>query len=363
MSEIIRDLQQQSVDSELLNLYDLEIEDGVFIYLHPGEEEVVFDGHTYIPVPIEAEGYEINSDGAYSRPTLTVANLESIFSEQIMGVGFKLEDLTGKYITRRRTLKKYLGTSVEFPSTKYIIDRIQSKNIISVVFELAIPFDIAGISFPRRVIIGTSCPWVYQGDYEGKDSGCLWYPEYAGGNPIYVNKFDEYLVLGLDSNGVFNPTSPFSGSATSGQYVHTIVSRTRINSDGLTSLVSVKKYWQCLLDTTEAPSESLTSVWRVVHPLHYYSGSMTYNAYTDTKYNEFILYNDKVYQLKTISIEGNSHPSAPELGPYFTRGDVCGKKIMSCKRRFWAISDNLGGAFGRNTLVPLPFGGFPGSKA
>ena len=50
---------------------------------------------------------------------------------------------------------------------------------MGVTFELAAPFDLAGIKLPRRVVIGGACPWKYQGasttlTEANKEGGCSW---------------------------------------------------------------------------------------------------------------------------------------------------------------------------------------------
>jgi lambda family phage minor tail protein L len=193
MTAIVENVQKQGVESSIITLYQLEYAAGTFAYFSSGTEEdlsnIEFrdaDGtiRSYTPIPIEIEGFDIQSDGALSRPKMTVANIESTFKSSIGGLSF--EDLVGKRITRRTTQEKYLvGNSgdstppVEFPKITYVIDRISSKNVMQVEFELAAPFDLAGIRLPRRVIIGGACPWKYQGasttlSEANKEGGCHW---------------------------------------------------------------------------------------------------------------------------------------------------------------------------------------------
>ena len=152
MSDIIATTQVQGINSELIVLYDLEYATGSFAYFYPGgfkdysaDPQVKVEFRTsagvakeYIALPMESEGFDISSDGAHSRPVLSVANIESVFLDALTDVA-SYEELIGKRITRRTTLKKYLvgesadsgagNAPVEFPQITYIIDRIKSKTI------------------------------------------------------------------------------------------------------------------------------------------------------------------------------------------------------------------------------------------
>ena len=193
MTAIVENVQKQGVDSAIITLYELEYAPGTFAYFTSGTEEDLTNIQfrdsggtirTYTPIPLEVEGFEVQSDGAISRPTMRVANIESTFKNALGGLGF--EDLIGKRLTRRTTQQKYLvgeagdaTPPVEFPKITYVIDRIASKSVMSVEFELAAPFDLAGIKLPRRVVIGGACPWKYQGASStlaeaDKEGGCHW---------------------------------------------------------------------------------------------------------------------------------------------------------------------------------------------
>jgi len=157
--------------------------------------EVVFNKNVYYGFPIGMDGIDITNDGAMNRPSLTIANVESLLrtsstfqnafdSQRAEAAGatgsgianFKLDKLVGKKVTRRRTLEKYLNISagqttdaasatdiIELPKAVYIIDRIASKTNIMVMLELASPFDLSGIRVPRREVIGKYCGWIYKG--------------------------------------------------------------------------------------------------------------------------------------------------------------------------------------------------------
>ena len=377
MSDIIKSVQKQDPGSELITLFDLNLPDGSTVYFtsNYSTSDLQFrdsSGNikTYLSLPIEAEGFDISSDGSYSRPTLTVANVSSLFSDTI---GIDFEDLIGRRVTRRLTMKRYLvgepgdsgsgNAPVEYPKTTYVIDRIKDKNIIQVTFELAAPFDLAGVTVPRRQIISGGCPWRYQGasptlSAKNKRGGCIWHSsgEYKGGN-IFLNNKDEYIVS--------SSFSTFSGSASAGSYYRTTASGlTEITSSGDFSAptATVYDYWQCLEDTTTPPSDTSAS-WRRVRVFSTYSPTTTYRAYTNSDYNEYVLYNNQIWKVKSITQEASSHVSTPQGNKYWTRGDSCAKRVSSCSKRFHATPDDSGGVELTTTKeISLPFGGFPASR-
>ena len=166
----------------------------------PGITEVdysplVFDGNTYYALPMEMSDFEINTEGAQNRPTITIGNVESIIRTSstfqngddggISGLSdFSVDSLIGKRITKRQTLEKYLTLDptavstkaiVEYPKRTYIIDRIKQRTEDLIVFELANPFDLEGIKLPNRQVIGKYCPWAYQGlSFSTPTGACSW---------------------------------------------------------------------------------------------------------------------------------------------------------------------------------------------
>lgn len=377
MSDLIETVQKQDPGSELVILFDLEYIPGSFVYFtsnyDAGDVQFPDSGgtlRTYAALPIEADGFDISSEGSYSRPTLTVSNLSNTLASAI---GIDFEELIGRRITRRITLAKYLyggsnysSTPIEYPKTTYVIDRIRERNVMQVSFELAAPFDLANITLPRRQVISGGCPWRYQGaspslDEENKVGGCNWHAAgtYRDGN-IYANQKDEYIV---SSSLTF---TTFSSSATAGNYYKTVKSGlTEIDGDGqnTTASTTVYDYWQCLTNTSTTPSDTSSS-WRRVRVYSTYSASATYYAYTDSSYNNYVLHNSVMWKVKTITQSANAHVvTPPDYSNYWTRGDSCGKRVTSCAARFHATPDGSGGVETTTTKqTPLPFGGFPASR-
>mgnify|MGYP003298472238 FL=1 len=135
---ILSDVQEQAIDSGIVSLYELDLGNNTIGYfsqaglsedLTPVQFRDATSPYTvrdYTAIPINVEGFDISSDGSYSRPSLTVSNIGAVFSAI---VGTDYEGLIGKRFTRRTTLRKYLadGTGdasppVEFPKTTYVID-------------------------------------------------------------------------------------------------------------------------------------------------------------------------------------------------------------------------------------------------
>lgn len=164
--------------TSLVTLFELNMENvgGSPVYFHAGTNElqspVTWQGIQYLPLPIEAEGFDINSKGALPRPKIRVANINGIFSAAVR----ESDDLVGCKIVRRRTFKRYLD-AVNFPggmnSTAdpnqhlvddvWFIERKVAENRYVIEWELASAFDLQGVMLPYRQIIQNSCPWKYRG--------------------------------------------------------------------------------------------------------------------------------------------------------------------------------------------------------
>lgn len=386
MSDIIKTVQLQDPGSELVVLYDLEYSAGSFAHFFAGLDDDLTElqfrdsagaVQTYLALPLEAEGFDISSDGAYSRPEITVANIESVFKDAIGGLDF--QDLIGKRLTRRTTLKKYLvGESndsgagnppVEFPKIVYIIDRLKAKSIISATFELAAPFDLAGISLPRRVIIGGACPWKYKGLNPPAGTfprgGCKWTSETLGGGivpageAVYLNEFDEYI---LPNTITF---SNIGSSVAKGNYYQTVENITRINSDGSTTSFSAPRYWQAVRSQASSPvlpSDYDSFYWRSVRVYTTETPGLIAYTYKESRHNTYVLSSQGIlWRAKKYAVVG-THSFIE--GAYWTAGDKCGKTVTSCASRFQAKKHATitNGIAVDRLPTNLPFGGFPGAK-
>ena len=122
MTDIVKTAQLQDPGSSVIVLYELEYAEGAFAYFYAGKAE--YDGASlenvrfrewrseyvigaeieYTAIPVEADGFEMKSDGAISRPTLSIANVGTALSDSIGGLS--VLDLVGAKLTRRTTMEK-----------------------------------------------------------------------------------------------------------------------------------------------------------------------------------------------------------------------------------------------------------------
>lgn len=149
---------------------------------------------TYQPLPIESEGWEIRGSGSGSlpRPTVRMGNINQFFRTYLAD----WDDLVGAKIIRRKTLEKYLGTNppVEFNRDVFYIERKSVETPVIVEFELVSGFDVEGIKLPRRNILAARCPWKYKDTTQG---GCDWEQDsrLAGvTDPLYFDKDDNQIT-------------------------------------------------------------------------------------------------------------------------------------------------------------------------
>ena len=394
MTDIISTVQKQDPGSELVVLYELEYGGDQPARFFGGLEEDAstvrfrdstnpFTPREYTAIPILADGFDISSDGAYSRPELSVGNVGSTLSSAVGELDY--EDLIGKRVTRIVTFNKYLvdGASdsdsapgVCLPKTSYIIDRIKSKNIMQVTFELAAPFDLAGIQLPRRVVVGSLCSWNYQ---QGRKSlaassrvgGCSW--EGKEGNDVagailYVSSNDEY-ILNFASSEAIDVT--LSDDIDVDKIYFTInATLLRLDKGGLqVSASNIKEFWQALKTTsTGVGTPSLdNSLFRRVVRYSSYSASEDYYGYSDARFNDYVLEGGTLWRVRKETQSANAH-AARVNGDHWIQADICTKTLDACRKRFHAVTGAV--ALATTSLVivkkdlnnelALPFGGFPG---
>lgn len=103
--------------STLLTFYTVDytnIPGGGVLNFHGGTNElrepIVWQGVTYRPWPIEAEGFDITAKGTMPRPKLRVSNINGVLSPTVKAYS----DFVGSKVIRRRTFLKYLD-AVNFP--------------------------------------------------------------------------------------------------------------------------------------------------------------------------------------------------------------------------------------------------------
>jgi lambda family phage minor tail protein L len=256
MTDIIDTVQTTELDDAYVELFDITLNypgGSTIIHLVDGldadQNNLYFpypaggDNRTfeqYLATPIGLEGFSISSSGAQNRPNLTVANVASLarsitdnsntdstenetnIDTILSGLNItKNEDILGSLVTHRRTLLKntfvklsgsmYLygdrSTVVasppvpkEFPTAKYVLDRVAAENHLIVQFELSSPFDVQGLKIPNRYVIGKYCPWEYRGAAGGLNtsvkSGCTY-----NGNSYFDIDGNSVPTLAADACG------------------------------------------------------------------------------------------------------------------------------------------------------------------
>ena len=155
---------------------------------------IFWQGKTYFPAPIQAEGFDISSRGTLPTPILriTAQKEEEIEALSILRRAVhKYGDIVGSKVTRIRTFAKYLDAKnfsdiseadstqgvypspfpdeyepdpyAEFPRDVFYVERKSSENKVNLEYELSALMDVEGIKLPRRVVLSQKCGFSYRG--------------------------------------------------------------------------------------------------------------------------------------------------------------------------------------------------------
>lgn len=380
---ITTDAQTLAIDSAIVELYELELNDTTTLFFYPGYDEnnslVKFhpvgepnknntnDANTYQALPMLLEGIESTAQGANNRPTITIANVLSVFRAALQAQSFTYNDVIGKRLTRRLTLAKYLvggsseGNPQEMPIRRYYMDRIASEDRTRVQFELASPFDVDNIKLPNRVVVGKYCSWEYQGLENGR-GGCSWrannqisHQNLAGNAEVVVEAFFDISDRPLADSTALNAALVASnnGAWAAGTYA---------NNKYVTHS---SKYWRSLTDNNTSEPSGSSDFWVEVIPFTTWSNSGSYGL------NAVVRHSNRIWRKLVSSTSVNPEPGT-DSGITWKRIDLCGKQLNSCRSRYHAKTNpdwEGSSALVETTLTGtlefsqnhLPFGGFPGS--
>lgn len=172
------EIQSLSPDA-VIELFTLDFSNLKFpgtLNFHAGTNElrgsVIWQGTEYVALPIEAEGFDMSTNGVLPRPKVRLANMNGMFSAEIA----QNRDLIESKVIRKRTLMKYLdaenftsGVNATadpnqfYPNDIWFVEQKLTENRYMIEWELTSAMDLSGVLLPNRQVIQNSCPWKYRG--------------------------------------------------------------------------------------------------------------------------------------------------------------------------------------------------------
>lgn len=154
---------------------DTVIDDGATV-----KRDIIWQGQTYSPMPIQTDGLEVRGDGKASTPSLALANNIDGVQGAISALCLQYDDFAGARLTVINTMAKYLDAANfangnpqaanEYRKQVWYVEQKTSENRSAVSFELSNPVDFEGARIPSREITNY-CHWAVHGRYRGEECG------------------------------------------------------------------------------------------------------------------------------------------------------------------------------------------------
>lgn len=234
------DLEPTAIIDLFLLYPDINDKPELNIAFHGGfnfKKAVVWQGITYIPIGIELDSFEKNSDGSVNRPKIKFSNNEYFMTHLLR----KYRDFSNAKIIRKRTFIKFLDDenfdggnpfgvpdqTAELTNEEYVISQKTQETKDYVEFELTSPLDLDNKFITNRKIYGKYCFWDYRGqgcEYKGvpiqKDDGSRFEIENP---PSYGIASDNWFKYGDLKNAYVDDQTYFPGD-----YVFTINNNIKI---------------------------------------------------------------------------------------------------------------------------------------
>lgn len=142
------------------------------------KSDIIWQGQTYSPIPIQTDGLEMRGDGRASTPSLALANNLNGIQGAISALCLRHDDFAGAKLTVINTMAKYLDAANftdgnpqaanEYRKQIWFCEQKTSENASAVTFELSNPVDFEGARIPSREIT-SFCHWGVNGRYRGSE--------------------------------------------------------------------------------------------------------------------------------------------------------------------------------------------------
>ena len=160
-----------------------EFTDSAYQITNTGTEDIVrrdiiWQGQTYSPMPIQTDGLEVRGDGKASTPSLALANNIDGVQGAISALCLQYSDFAGARLTVINTMAKYLDAANftdgnpqaanEYRKQVWYCEQKTSENRLAVTFELSNPVDFEGARIPSREITNY-CHWGVHNRYRGQE--------------------------------------------------------------------------------------------------------------------------------------------------------------------------------------------------
>ncbi len=179
------EFQPSAILDFYLLYFNIVDKEGLFLAFHPGsnfQQPIIWQGTEYLPMPVEAEGFELSTSNRLVRPKIRISNKDFIITDVLANN----KDLQYARIVRKRTFAKFLDdanfdggnpwgeadSSAEISNDTYIVAQKTAENRLFVEFELTTPLDVDGATVNNRTILSNYCSFNYRGfgcRYEGAE--------------------------------------------------------------------------------------------------------------------------------------------------------------------------------------------------
>ena len=327
---------------------------------------IFWQGKTFFPAPIQAEGYEISSRGILPTPRLSMSSQsdqETEILSLIRRAIRKYGDIVGAKVTRIRTYAKFLdknnfadiakydGTDgsylsafpegyepdpyAELPRDIFFIERKASESKTAIVYELSSSLDVEGIKLPRRTVQSKKCGFAYRG------CGCFYE---SAENALFDSSTPNIMPKTVPNE----PDQPLPGPGTTSK----LLAKCQIRDSELSLPEDAPPVATIKNDSiTELLNNPLNAQGEWKRDKSYNVGDYVFKIKDNIKY---------YFVCKTFvpsdSMETKYNPPNPD----YWISDMCSKTLEGCRKR-WGLQGGV--VIGEKTedfvKGQLQFGGFP----
>ena len=326
---------------------------------------IFWQGKTFFPAPIQAEGYEISSRGILPTPRLSMSSQSDQETEILSLIRRSIRkygDIVGAKVTRIRTYAKFLdknnfadiakydGTDgsylssfpegyepdpyAELPRDIFFIERKASESKTAIVYELSSSLDVEGVKLPRRTVQSRKCGFAYRG------CGCF----YESAAPETFNKLTPNIMPKTDPD---EPDQPLPGPGTTSELLAKCQirdSELRLPEDA-PPVATIKNG-----SITELLNNPLNAQGEWKHDRSYNVGDYVFKIKDNIKY---------YFVCKASVPSGSTETKYNPPNPDYWISDMCSKTLEGCRKR-WGLQGGVNiGETEDFVKGQLQFGGFP----